>query len=243
MTLSFGTKVTDRNADPDAVGVVLRLANDAAEYGEEEYVVMWQSGLEELLHRRDLVVVPDPNAMRIVPASDRHSRTRPNHAPGGLVSKDAVTIDEMLRVLSGPVVVWDLPGRGVSVTIPGPVEFEASTFARAVRMAYEHFCSERNRRQAAEKQRREREAAMTPADLRKAYRAQQVADIVHALNYESPQSVRSLFWRVKSFRDLTGSGDMSEAMIRKILKAHPASFAAELRKVPGERPTYIWRAL
>lgn len=57
--LSFGTRVSDRNADPNVVGLVLRLANDAHEYGEEEYVVRWQSGVEELAHRRDLIVVPD----------------------------------------------------------------------------------------------------------------------------------------------------------------------------------------
>lgn len=68
MTLPFGTKVTDRNADPNVVGLVLRLANDAAEYGEEEYVIRWQSGMEELLLRRDLNVVPDPNALRVVRA-------------------------------------------------------------------------------------------------------------------------------------------------------------------------------
>lgn len=70
MSLPFGTKVTDRNADPNVVGLVLRLANDAAEYGEEEYVIRWQSGMEELLRRRDLNVVPDPNALRVVPASE-----------------------------------------------------------------------------------------------------------------------------------------------------------------------------
>lgn len=70
MTLTFGTRVTDRNADPSVVGLVLRLANDAHEYGEEEYVVRWQSGVEELLHRRDLIVVPDPNTVRVVPASE-----------------------------------------------------------------------------------------------------------------------------------------------------------------------------
>lgn len=66
MTLPFGTRVTERHTDPNLCGIVRRLANDAAEYGEEEYVIVWPSGLETLERRADLTVIPDPLALRVV---------------------------------------------------------------------------------------------------------------------------------------------------------------------------------
>lgn len=64
-TLSPNTLVQAIDVDPDVIGRVLRLAKDAEEYGDEEYVIQWPSGQEDLRHGYDLAVWPQPSVFDV----------------------------------------------------------------------------------------------------------------------------------------------------------------------------------
>lgn len=98
--IPFGTRVIERNTDPDVVGIILRQAADA----EDEYVVQWPSGRQTLERRSDLTVIEEPQIAEL--RSLRFALVRLIRAFDEDNTGSLGTIDENVQPFADAVLAW-----------------------------------------------------------------------------------------------------------------------------------------